>query len=212
MTGRRLACRDMRFYAERPGRAARQLLADVVVVVWVYLTVVVALRARELLDQLQAPGRALVGAGDGIRDAFAGAAGTVGVVPFVGDELAAALRSAAGAGVSLADAGRGQVESVATFSGGVAVVIVSVFSVPVVVVWATLRLRYAQAARAALAVRTVDTDLLALRALSHLDVRTLLLVSPDPAAAWRRDDRAVVHRLAELELRSLGLRAPAPPD
>jgi hypothetical protein len=202
----------MRFYAERPVRAACQLLADVLVVVWVYLTVVVALRARDLLDQLQAPGRALVGAGDGIRDAFNTAAGAVGGVPFVGDELSGALRGAAGAGVSLSDAGRGQVESVATFSVGTAVMIVAVFAVPVVLVWLTLRLRYARLAGAAVAVRAIDTDLLALRALSRVDVHTLLAVSPDPAAAWRRDDRAVVHRLAALELRSLGLRAPAPPD
>jgi hypothetical protein len=198
----------MRFYAERPVRAACQLLADVLVVVWVYLTVVVALRARELLDQLQAPGRALVGAGDGIRDAFNTAAGAVGGVPFVGDELSGALRGAAGAGVSLSDAGREQVESVATFSVGTAVMIVAVFAVPVVLVWLTLRLRYARLAHAAVAVRAIDTDLLALRALSRVNVRRLLAVSPDPAAAWRRDDRAVVQQLAALELRSLGLRPP----
>lgn len=203
----------MRFYAERPGRAARQLLADVLVVGWVYLAVTVALRTRELLDQLQGPGNALVGAGDGLRDAFDTAAQAVDAVPLVGDALAGALTRAAGAGVSLSDAGRQQVESVATFSVGAAVVVVSLFAVPVLIVWVTLRVRYARMAGAALVVRAVDTDLLALRALSRVRVRRLLAVSPDPAGAWRRDDRAVVHRLAALELRSLGLHAPAaPPD
>ncbi|MGQ0576816.1 MAG: hypothetical protein ACT4RN_21835 [Pseudonocardia sp.] len=75
--------------------------------------------------------------------------------------------------------------------------------------WLVLRLRYARRARAALAVRAIDADLLALRALARMDLRRLRAVAPDPAAAWRRDDRDVVHRLAALELRSLGLRAPA---
>ena len=57
-------------------------------------------------------------------------------------------------------------------------------------------------------VRGVDTDLLALRAMTNRPVRRLLRVSPDPAAAWRRDDREVVHALAALELRSLGMKAP----
>ncbi|MGQ0576815.1 MAG: hypothetical protein ACT4RN_21830 [Pseudonocardia sp.] len=114
----------MRFYAERPGRVAVQVLADVAVVVWTYLTVTVALRTRELLDQLQAPGQALVSAGDGLRDAFVTAAGAVDAVPFVGETLAGALAGASGAGVSLADAGRDQVESVAAVSHGAAGVVV----------------------------------------------------------------------------------------
>jgi hypothetical protein len=84
---------------------------------------------------------------------------------------------------------------------------------PVLLVWLPVRVRYARAARSAIAVRSVDSDLLALRAMTRLPVRRLLAVSPDPAAAWRRDDRSVVHGLAALELRSLGLRTPArPPD
>jgi hypothetical protein len=60
-------------------------------------------------------------------------------------------------------------------------------------------------------VRDVDTDLLALRAITRRPARRLLAVSPDPAAAWRRDDREIVHRLAALELAALGLRSPKGP-
>jgi hypothetical protein len=198
----------MRFYAERPGRVLRQLLADVSVVVWTWVTVLVALRTRELIDRLQAPGRALAEAGTDIRDAFETAATTAQAVPFVGDALADALLDAAGAGGSLSEAGRDQVASVATFSVGAAVLVVAVFAVPVVVVWAALRLRYARLAGAAAAIRDSDTDLLALRALARVPVRRLLTVAPDPAGAWRRADPAAVARLAALELRSLGFRAP----
>ena len=91
---------------------------------------------------------------------------------------------------------------------GTAVGIVVLAALPVVLLWLTLRIRYARAARSAITVRTADTDLLALRALAHMPVRRLLAVSDDPAAAWRRDDREAVRGLAELELRSLGLRPP----
>lgn len=207
-----LRCVRMRFYAERPGRLARQLIADLLVIGWVYLCVTVALAAQELITQLQGPGRALVTAGDAIRGTFDSAASTAGGVPIVGDDLAAALGTGSGAGVSLADAGREQIETVSVIALGTAIGIVALFAAPVVLVWLALRLRYAHRARAAVAVRNNDTDLLALRALAHVQVRTLLAISPDPASAWRRDDRTVIHRLAALELRSLGLRAPAPPD
>jgi hypothetical protein len=196
----------MRFYAERPLRLFRQLVADVFVVAWVVLVVTVARWAYDLIQRLQAPARALVDAGDAIRRAFEGAAGTAGSVPTVGDDLARALGTGTGAGTSLADAGREQVQAITDVAMGVAVGIVVLAAVPVVLYWLTVRVRYARAARSAVIVRSVDDDLLALRAMAHMPVRRLLAVSDDPAAAWRRDDREVVRGLAELELRSLGLR------
>jgi hypothetical protein len=203
----------MRFYAERPTRAALQLLADLLAIGWLVLWVLVAGAARDLILGLQGPGRTLVGAGDAMRGAFDDAARTAQQVPLVGDDLARALGTGTGAGESLAAAGREQVETGATVASGTAIGIVLLASVPVLLVWLPLRVRYARAARSAIAVRSIDSDLLALRAMARLPVRRLLTVSPDPAAAWRRDDRSVVHDLAALELRSLGLRTPArPPD
>lgn len=196
----------MRFYAERPLRLARQVLADLLVIGWVVACVLTALAAYELVLGLQAPGRTLIGAGDGIRAVFDDAARTAGQVPFAGAELARALGTGTGAGESLATAGRQQVETVAAVATGGAIGIVLLGALPVVALWLTLRVRYARAAASAVRVRAVDTDLLALRAMTHLPVRKLLAVCPDPAAAWRRDDRAVVAQLAALELAALGLR------
>jgi hypothetical protein len=198
----------MRFYAERPLRLLRQVLADVLVVAWVVLVVTVARAAYDLVQQLRSPALTLVTAGEAIRSTFAGAADTAGKVPVVGDDLARSLGTGAGAGASLAAAGREQVQTVTDAALGTAVGIVVLAALPVVLVWLTVRVRYARAARSAVVARRVDSDLLALRALAHMPVRRLLAVSDDPAAAWRRDDRDVVHRLAELELRSLGLRSP----
>lgn len=208
-----LRCRPMRFYAERPVRFLLQLSADVLVIAWVVLCVNIAIAAHELIQRLQVAARTLSGAGDSIRTVFDDASRTAGQVPFVGEALAGALGAGTGAGTSLADAGRQQAEVINTVAVASAVGIVAVAALPIVVVWLVVRIRYARAARSAVRVRTVDSDLLALRAMTHLPVRRLLTVSPDPAAAWRRDDRDVVHRLAALELRGLGLRAPrTPPD
>ncbi|MCW2716803.1 hypothetical protein [Pseudonocardia sp.] len=198
----------MRFYAERPLRLLRQVLADVLVVAWVVLVVTVARAAYDLVQQLRSPALTLVTAGEAIRSTFAGAADTAGRVPVVGDDLARSLGTGAGAGASLAAAGREQVQTVTDAALGTAVGIVVLAALPVVLIWLTVRVRYARAARSAVVARRVDSDLLALRALAHMPVRRLLALSDDPAAAWRRDDRDVVHRLAELELRSLGLRSP----
>lgn len=198
----------MRLYAERPGRLARQVLGDALAVGWLVAVGIVAVTAYELLLALQAPARVLVDAGGGIRGAFDDAARTAAGVPFVGDDLAAALGRGTGAGASIAESGREQVETVATLALGTGVGIALVGALPVLLVWVPLRVRYARAAGSALALRDGGADLLALRALARRPVRTLRAVAPDPAAAWRRDDRAAVHGLAALELAALGLRAP----
>jgi hypothetical protein len=203
----------MRIYAERPGRAALQLLADLLVVGWIAGCVFVARTAHDLLLRLQEPARALTGAGESIRGAFDDAARTASGVPFVGDDLARALGTGTGAGESLATAGRDQMEAVASFALGTGIAIVVFGALPVLLVWIPSRMRYARQARSAVTARAVDTDLLALRAIARRPVRKLLRVAPDPAAAWRHGDRAAIHALAALELRSLGLRAPrTPPD
>jgi hypothetical protein len=198
----------MRFYAERPARAARQLLADVLVIAWVWLVVTIAKAGRSLIDQLQGPAGALTSAGQSVRDTFAGAAKTASQIPLVGEDLAKALGLGTGAGESLAAAGQRQEQIIDTVGLWAAIAIVAFAAVPVVLLWLYVRLSYARAAGSAVVARARDVDLLALRALTHQPTRQLLRVSGDPAGAWRRDDPGVVDDLAALELRALGLRPP----
>ncbi len=198
----------MRFYAERPARAARQLLADVLVIAWVWLVVTIAKAGRSLIEQLQGPADALTSAGQSVRDTFAGAAKTASQIPLVGEDLARALGLGTGAGESLAAAGQRQEQILDTVGLWAAIAIVAFAAVPVVLLWLYVRLRYARAAGSAVVARARDIDLLALRALTHQPTRQLLQVSGDPAGAWRRDDPGVVNDLAALELRALGLRPP----
>ncbi|GAA3247285.1 hypothetical protein GCM10017691_56350 [Pseudonocardia petroleophila] len=201
----------MRPYAEHPVRMALQILADVLTVLWVVVVVNVALATKALVNGLQGPAMTLADAGDAVRGAFTDAANAARGLPFVGEDLARSLGTGTSAGQSLGDAGREQVAAVATAATGTAVAIVVIGAAPVVALWLALRVRWIVAARAARTARSVGPDLLALRALTRAPVRRLLAVSPDPIAAWRRDDRATIDGLAALELAGLGLRPPPRP-
>ncbi len=171
----------MRIYAERPARAALQVLADVAVLAWVWLVFDVARAARDALLALQVPAARLTRAGESIGGAFTDAASTAAGVPFVGDDLSRALGGGTAAGESLATSGRDLAGTALLAGYGVASATVLVGVVPVVVLW------------------------LALRALARVPTRRLLQIAPDPAAAWRRGDPAVLGGLAALELAALGL-------
>jgi hypothetical protein len=203
----------MRIYAERPGRAGLQLLADLLALGWIWLTAFVARTVHDFVLAMQGPARTLAGAGESVRGAFDDAARTAASLPFVGDDLARALGAGTGAGESLVAAGQEQMEAIARVAFGTTVATVVLGAMPVLFVWLPLRVRYARLAQSAVTARAVDSDLLALRALTRRPVRQLMRVAPDPATSWRRGERPVLHALAALELRSLGLRAPrTPPD
>jgi hypothetical protein len=198
----------MRIYAEQRGRAVRQVLADVLMIIWVVLVVETARAAFTLIARLQGPGQGLKGAGAAVHDAFLHAAGTAAKAPVIGDGLASAFNTGARAGNSLTSSGQAFTDTVSTLAWGTAVAMVLIGVLPPVLVWLTLRIRWIAAARSALAVRAVDIDLLALRVLTRRPMQQLLDICPNPAAAWRRDDQAVLRKLAALELRMLGLREP----
>ncbi|WP_434741300.1 hypothetical protein [Micromonospora sp. SH-82] len=199
----------MKIYADRSPVAVRQLLTDLLVVAWVYVSIRGALWLHDLVERLAVPGQKLEGAGGGLADNLADAGGKVGRVPLVGDELTAPFERAAGAARAMAEAGRDQQELVDQLALALAVAVL-VFPIGLVVFgWLPLRLRWMRraASAAALAAVPAGRDLLALRALTNQPVRRLTRVSPDVAQAWRRGDDATVNALAELELRRLGVRS-----
>lgn len=196
----------MRIYAERPGRAARQLLADVLALGWVVVWIVAGVTIHGLLLALQGPGRTLATAGETVARTFDDAARTAGGVPFVGDDLARSLGSGTNAGASLAAAGQEQIDTIGALALGAGTGVAVLGALPVVLVWLPSRVRFARAAADAAAAREIGPELLALRALTNRPVRRLLAVAPDPVAAWRSDDANALEGFAELELRALGLR------
>jgi hypothetical protein len=197
----------VRIYADRPAAIARQLLTDVLVVVWVYLWIRAAMWLHDLIQKLAVPGRKLEGAGSGIADNLADAGGKVGRVPIVGDELTTPFTKAADAARSLADAGHQQQELVGQIALWVSLALLVFPLGLVLLVWLPLRIRWGMRAGAAAALRSAPAgrDLLALRALATQPLRRLAAIDPDVAAKWRAADPSTVAALAALELRGLGL-------
>lgn len=196
----------MRLYAAAPARGARQALGDLLLLAWIAGWAWAGREVWSATLELGAPGRATASAADEMAGRFHDVEGRIGGIPGVGDDLAAPFSGAADAAENLAEAGRSQAETVADVAllAGIAVFLVPVLLVAVLYV--PLRVRFVRRASAGRRLLDADPALLALRALTNQPLRVLTRVSDDPVRAWREDDPAVVRRLADLELRSLGLR------
>ena len=201
----------MKLYAESPGRRTAQLLADLLLVVWLVAWAWAGSVVHDATLELGAPGEQLAESATGLSGALQDAGGTLGDVPVVGDEVQTPFDEASGAADQLAEVGRDQVRSVERLALWLGL---SVAAIPILLgclLHLPRRVRFVR--RATAGARFVDAaddlDLFALRALAHQPMHVLARVSDDPAGAWRRGDRAVTDRLAEIELRSVGLRMPS---
>ena len=199
----------MKLYAERLPTAIRQLLTDVVVVIWVYLWIRAGLWVHDMVAKLAVPGQKLQTAGGGIADNLADVGNKVNRVPLVGDQLVKPFNGAADAARAIADAGRQQQQIVDQMSVLLAIFAVSVPLALVIFLWLPLRLRWMRRAGVASAVRAepAGRDLLALRALAGRSLDELTRLGPDIAQSWRNGDAEAIDALAALELRRLGLTA-----
>jgi hypothetical protein len=199
----------MQWYAERPDRAVRQVLADLFVLLWTVMWVLVARWAFDLVNTLAVPGQKLESGGTSLSNSLADAGQRAGDVPLIGGALSTPFDAASQASANMAGAGQDMQDAVRNVAWLIAIMIVVGAVCTVVAIWLALRLRYLRQATAAARLRDAnpDTDLFALRALVNQPLSALLRVDPDPAAAWRRGDPPLVAQLAELELRRWGLRA-----
>jgi len=195
-------------YADRLPTAVRQVLTDILVVVWVYAWIRAGIWINDMVEKLGVPGQKLQEAGTGIAGNLADVGGKVGRVPLVGDELTGPFNSAAGAARSIAEAGRQQQEAVDNMALALALLIIAMPLALVLFVWLPLRLRWMRRAGVARRVRAepAGQDLLALRALVSRPLNELAKLGPDIAQSWRNGDAAAVQALAALELRDLGLK------
>ncbi len=199
----------MRWYADAPWRRSRQVLADVLVLVWVVAWVLVARWVHALVMTLASPADPLRDAGTSLRDRMTEAATTVADLPVVGGSLGSPFTGAAGVGTDLVAAGDRLESGVRTVALVVSLLSAATPILLVVLVWALVRLSWVRSARAL--GRELDDpqslELLALRALVRQDVGRLQRVHPDPVAAWRAGDPGTVRALADLELAQVGLRS-----
>jgi hypothetical protein len=200
----------MKLYADRPVRRMRQVLGDVLLLLWIAVWIKVAQVVRDTTLLLAKPGQQIADAGHGLASKLHDAGAAVGGLPVVGGRARAPFDGATAAAQQIAAAGSSQVDAVHQLAFWLGLSVAAIPILVVLVVYVPLRLRFARAATAGR--RFIDTaedlDLFALRAMAAQPMHRLAKVSDDPAGAWRRGDPEVVRELALLELRDAGLTPP----
>lgn len=200
----------MAIYARPSGMRTRQILGDLGVVAWGVVWGIAGRVVYGLVYGLAQPMRDTAKTASGIRDNLRQAAEQAGKIPVVGGGLRTPFDGAAGGISDIVTNATNQahmIENLGTLLGWL------IFLIPVLTVvafWLPRRIRFMRQSRAAQ--RFIDSaqdlDLFALRAMATQPMVKLAAISPDPVGAWRSGDRAVIARLADLELRRSGLTAP----
>ena len=198
----------MRLYADSPTVRARQVAADLGMVTWLVLWVLVARTVHGAVLALAEPGRAVEDLASSVADSMASAAEAAEDVPLVGDELAAPFDALGSAGDSVGGAGQAAQDAVGTLATVLAVVLVLLPVGWALLRWLTWRLGWARAAGAARRLAAADPDVLAARALATAPLSRLAALPPGTADGWRAGDPAATRTLAAVELERLGLPAP----
>jgi hypothetical protein len=206
----------MKLYADRPFRAANQVLGDALVAGWTALWVWAGFRLHDLVLGLAVPGEQAEEAGKTLQRSLGDAASNVGDVPLAGDALRTPFDEGSGAGRDLAEAAQSYQDAVAKLALLAGVLIAVAPIVIVLALWLPRRLSWVATASAAKRLLRgrgdLAEDLFALRALAARPLPELARTARrtgDLMEGWRQRDPDVVATLARLELDDLGLRAPA---
>ena len=194
-------------YASRPGRLALQLLSDLVVAAWTTLWVLVGMAVHAAVFTIAEAGRQVEHGANGVAGNLDSAGRSANHVPWIGDVLSKPLTAAGRAAHDIAGAGHNLDVTAAWLAVLLALAVAAPPILAVGMPWLFLRLRFFMRkwTVVGLAATPAGEQLLALRALANRPLRRLAALDADPVGAWRRQDAAVIHGLAALELRSAGL-------
>jgi hypothetical protein len=201
----------MKLYADAHARRTRQILADVLFLLWLLGWVWMGHVVQHGTSQLAGVGRQTDASASSLAAGLTSASDSLRDLPVVGGQVSAPFDQMSSASEQLAAAGRTQVTMVNRLSWalGISIAVIPILSVGVFFVPARWRFAREATAGSRFIDAAADLDLFALRALARQPMHVLARVSDDPAGAWRAGDRAVVTALAELELRDAGLSMPA---
>lgn len=197
----------MRLYADHPDRRSSQVISDILGVAAVAGGVVAGFAVRASIGGLVEPAREMQATGGEFEESFAGAAGTLGRLPLVGDDIADPFTrmATAAAGIrSAGDSGAVFAERTATIVGVLTPVLVLVLAIVLWVRPRVLWLRDADDARAVLALPS-GPELLAARALTRVRLVRIAAYGDDLVRRWRDGDDNAAYDLARAELDRLGL-------
>jgi hypothetical protein len=201
----------MKLYSDVGPQRFWQVVGDLMLVGWIWLCVELGLLVFRITNALGAPGRKAAEAGDGLAGDLHRLAEPIGKVPAVGDQLRSPVDGAAAAAGKLAEAGRDQAHAVEQLAYVLASVTIGLPVLFALLIWLPRRIRFSRRATAAQKFidNAADLDLFALRAMANQPMHRLAKISDDPVKAWRDGDTEVITKLADLELRSTGLKAPS---
>jgi len=208
--------RTMKYYADSSSRRQNQILADVLVLLWVVLCIWAGWNVYNGIQQVRPAATELTSAGDSIRVNMSSAANSAGSIPFAGDALRAPFDAISGAGQTLADAGTSLGMTIDQFSRTAGLFVALIPIILVAGPWALIRYRFVRRATNAQQwlTRTGSLEMFALRALVTLPLDRLEPLGPDVVSGFFRGDQATVRALAALELEAYGVspgEAQAPP-
>ncbi|KYH44704.1 hypothetical protein [Branchiibius sp. NY16-3462-2] len=200
----------MTLYSNTPTRRTLQIVTDVALIIWTvalcWLAWVIGARMRDLGEA----GRQLRDGGSTFDEQMSTLAQKAGDIPLVGTSLQEPFHAAAGAGVSVREAGETFATNIDRLGWLLAATIALSSLFVAVMLWLGLRLPWVR--RASVASRRLQMPggdaLLAWDALEASKPASLLAVHPDPVTAWRMGDPAATRGLADLRLAQLGLRRP----
>ncbi|HWC15128.1 MAG TPA: hypothetical protein VG929_11150 [Actinomycetota bacterium] len=196
----------MKLYAEVGSFRTRQILTDLAVLVWVVVWIRIGFRVHDLVAKLAGPGREMEQAGNSFASNLDTVSGYVPELPFIGGALRAPFAAAADGGRALESAGQSHQDVVATLAIWLGVLLAAIPILYIAIKFVPGRVAWIREAGAATRLRIdqEDLQLFALRAIARRPLHELQRACADPAKALATGDYAP---LADLELRTLGLRA-----
>jgi hypothetical protein len=211
----------MHIWSERPGSRVRELVADILTLLWLTIWISLGIRLYGFLAHLAGAGRLVREGGVGITDAGVTLGSALQGIPLVGEGAAAGVRGAlAGAGAPLITFGTDLERLLIMVSALLGLLLVAAAVVPWLnryLPWRIAKWRRLNAASRAIRGTRRRTEripdaalqsLLASRAIHRLEYDELLEFTPDPFGDWIAGRH---ERLAHAELDRVGLRSVAAP-
>jgi hypothetical protein len=198
----------MKIYSDFAARRTRQIVADVLALGAIALWIWFGYTVFKLIGDLAVFGVQMEDAGAGFEQTMTEVGDTLGGVPLIGPGIRVPFDGASAAGGTLEAAGQAQQDAVLQLATTLGIGTAALPVLMILIVWLVPRIRFIRRAGRARAVVTADAglDLLALRALTTHKLSEIMKVDADALGAWRRGEPEVVRRLAQLELRSSGVR------
>jgi len=199
----------VKLYADLPVRRTRQLTGDVLALLVVAVSLVAGAAVWVQLHRLSVRTAALADTADTSARALSGGVASLSGIPLVGDQLSALLGQVGVFTDQTSGNLRSQADQLGVGAPVIGIAVAAAGLALVTVLWGITRLGWVRRA-SAVSGRLAPEDLegLALSAVVRSGPAELRRAGPDLAHRWRLGDPDAIRLLADLELRSLGLRAP----